>query len=76
VQSVEHVQPVVPIKQDNKASAMISSVPKSDVVMAVVGKDVAEEVEPLNGLNMQLKRVYGDACMTVKRGQRWSLFQT
>jgi hypothetical protein len=49
---------------------------KSDVVMAVVGKDVVEEVEPLNGLNMQLKRVYGDACMTVERGQHWSLFQT
>jgi hypothetical protein len=34
---------------------MISSVPKSDVVTAIVGKDVVEEAEPLNGLNMQLK---------------------
>jgi hypothetical protein len=37
VQSVEHVQPVVPMKQDNKGIAMISSVPKADVVTAVVG---------------------------------------
>jgi hypothetical protein len=35
-----------------------------------------KKVEPLNGLNMQLKRVYDDACTTVERGQRWSLFQT
>jgi hypothetical protein len=75
VQSVEHVQPVVPMKQDNKVATTISLVPKSNVVMTVVSKDVAEEVEPLNGLNMQLKRVYGGACMTMERGQRWSLFQ-
>jgi hypothetical protein len=53
---------------------MISSVQKSHVVTAVVSKDVVEEAEPLNGLNMQLKRVYSDACMTVERGQHWSLF--
>jgi hypothetical protein len=76
VQSVEHVQPVVPMKQDNKAAATISSVPKSDVVTAVVGKDVVEEAEPLNELNMQLKRVSGDACRPADRCQHWSLFQT
>jgi hypothetical protein len=76
VQSVEHVQLVVPMKQDNKAATMISSVPQSDVVTAVVGMDVVEEAKPLNGLNMQIKRVYGDACMIVERGQRWILFQT
>jgi hypothetical protein len=36
-------------------------VQKSDVVTPVVGKDVVDEAEPLNGLNMQLKRVYCDA---------------
>jgi hypothetical protein len=41
-----------------------------------VSKDVVEEAEPLNGLNMQLKRVNGDACMPADRGQRWSSFQT
>ena len=35
-----------------------------------------EKVEPLSGLNMQLKRVHADACKTVDKGQRWSLFQT
>jgi hypothetical protein len=59
----------------NKAASMISAVQKADVVMAEVSKDVVEEVEPLNGLNMQLKRVYGDACMTADRGQRWILFE-
>jgi hypothetical protein len=29
-----------------------------------------------NGLNLQLKRVHGEACITIDKGQRWSLFQT
>ena len=33
---------------------------------------VPDEFVPLSGLNVQLKRVHGDACMTVGRGQRWS----
>jgi hypothetical protein len=41
-----------------------------------VGKNFVDEAEPLNVLNMQLNRVYGDACMPVDRGQCWSLFQT
>jgi hypothetical protein len=76
VQYVEHVQPVVPIQQVNKASTTISEVKKADVVTADVSKDVVEEAEPLNGLNMQLKQVYGNACMPADRDQRWSLFQT
>ena len=35
-----------------------------------------EKVEPLSGLNMQLKRVPHEACKIVDKGQRWSLFQT
>ena len=38
-------------------------------------KSPVEDVVPLSGLNMQLKRVHGDTCMTVDRGQRWNLFQ-
>jgi hypothetical protein len=76
VQYVEHVQPVVPLQQVNKATATISEVKKVDVVTADVSKDVVEDAEPLNGLNMQLKRVSGDACMQADRGQRWILFQT
>ena len=37
---------------------------------------IPEDVEPLSGLNMQLKRVHADACKTGDKGQRWSLFQT
>ena len=37
---------------------------------------VPEEAVPLRGLNMQLKRVHDDVCMTADRGQRWTLFQT
>jgi hypothetical protein len=35
-----------------------------------------EEVEPLSGLNMQLKRVHDEACKPLDKGQHWSLFQT
>jgi hypothetical protein len=41
----------------------------------VVSKDVVGQAEPLNDLNMQLKRVYGDACMPADRCQHWNLFQ-
>ena len=39
-------------------------------------KVAGEKVEPLSGLNMQLKRVNDEVCKTVDKGQRWSLFQT
>jgi hypothetical protein len=41
-----------------------------------VGKAVMKEVEPLSGLNMQLKRVRDETCKPIDKGQRWSLFQT
>jgi hypothetical protein len=44
--------------------------------MADVVKDVVEAAKPLNGLNMQLKKDYDDACPIVEGGQHWSLFQT
>jgi hypothetical protein len=43
------------LQQVNKAAAMISEVKKADFVTVDVSKDVVEEAEPLNGLNMQLK---------------------
>jgi hypothetical protein len=46
-----------------------------DVVKADIVKDVVEEIVPLSGLNMQLKRVHDETCMTADRGQRWNLFQ-
>ena len=48
-----------------------------DVAKVVVCAETAmAEVEPLSGLNMQLKKVHNEACKTVDKGQRWSLFQT
>jgi len=50
---------------------------KQHVVAEVVvcTETTAEQVEPLSGLNLQLKRVHDDACITVDKGQRWNLFQ-
>ncbi|KAK1602142.1 hypothetical protein QYE76_017185 [Lolium multiflorum] len=47
--------------------------PGSDTKSTTV---TVEEDVPLSGLNMQLKRVQDDACKTVDKVQRWSLFQT
>jgi hypothetical protein len=60
------------VEQPSQATTTI--VPSADM-KADVGKDVMKEVEPLNGLNMQLKRVHNETCMTADRGQRWNLFQ-
>jgi hypothetical protein len=54
--------------------ATIASVPYADTKADVV-KDVVEAAEPLSGLNMQLKRVHDEACITVDKGQHWNLFQ-
>jgi hypothetical protein len=54
---------VVPLPTVSKVAAMISELSVVDVV-----KDVVEEVVPLSGLNMQLKRVHDETCMTVDRG--------
>src|SRR4051812_7115459 len=35
----------------------------------------SDDVVPLSGLNVQLKRVHGDTCVPVGRSQRWNLFQ-
>jgi hypothetical protein len=56
------------------SQAMTTTVPSADTKADVV-KDVMEEVGPLSGLNMQLKRVHDGACITVDKGQRWNLFQ-
>ena len=37
---------------------------------------LVDDVVPLSGLNMQLKRVHDEACKIVEKGQPWSLFQT
>jgi hypothetical protein len=53
----------------SKVAAMISELSVVDVVKAGVVKDVVEEVVSLSGLNMQLKRVHNETCMTSDRGQ-------
>jgi hypothetical protein len=66
---------VVPLPTVSKVAATISELSAVDVVKADVAKDVVEEVVPLSGRNMQLKRVHNETCMTADRGQRWNLFQ-
>jgi hypothetical protein len=66
---------VVPLPTVSKVAATISELSAVDVVKADVVKDIMEEVVPLSGLNMQLKRVHDETCMTTDRGQRWNLFQ-
>jgi hypothetical protein len=60
---------VVPLPTVSKVAATISELSAVDVVKADVVKDVMEEVVPLRGLNMQLKRVHDETCMTADRGQ-------
>jgi hypothetical protein len=61
---------VVPLPTVSKAATTNSELSAVDVVKADVIKDIGEEVVPLSGLNMQLKRVHDEICMTVDRGQR------
>jgi hypothetical protein len=60
---------VVPLPTISKVAAIISELSMVDVVKADIVKDVVEEVVPLSGLNMQLKRVHDETCMTADRGQ-------
>ncbi|KAK1609849.1 hypothetical protein QYE76_033522 [Lolium multiflorum] len=69
------VKEIVPLPTVTKVEVKSSEErkPGSDTKSATV---TVEEDVPLSGLNMQLKRVQGDACKTVDKVQRWSLFQT
>jgi hypothetical protein len=65
---------IVPLSTISKVAATISELSVVDVVKADIVKDVMEDVVPLSGLNMQIKRVHDETCMTADRGQRWNLF--
>jgi hypothetical protein len=65
----------VPLPTVSKMAATNSELSAVDVVKADIVKDIVEEVVPLSGLNMQLKRVHDETCMIADRGQRWNLFQ-
>src|SRR4051794_17975669 len=67
------VQTLVPLQNIEEAAAILAQIPK--VVPVAVSKDVVDDVVPLSGLNVQLKRVHGDTCVPVDRSQRWNLFQ-
>ena len=68
---------VVPVQKVSAAVTKISEEKQPDVDKVVVCAETAmESVEPLSGLNMQLKRVHDEACKLVDKCQRWSLFQT
>ena len=70
--AAKDVKTVVPVQTVNAAVTILSEVKQPDVVCA---DTAVEEGEPLNGLNMQLKKVHGSACMTAARSERWNLFQ-
>ncbi|KAK1602152.1 hypothetical protein QYE76_017195 [Lolium multiflorum] len=69
------IQEIVPLPTVTKVEVKSSEErkPGSDTKSTTV---TVEEDVPLSGLNMQLKKVQGDACKTVDKVQRWSLFQT
>jgi hypothetical protein len=54
---------VVPLPTISKVAATNSELSAVDVVKADVVKDIVEEVVPLSGLNMQLKRVHDETCI-------------
>jgi hypothetical protein len=56
---------VVPLPTVSKVAATNSELSAVDVVKAAVVNDIVEEVIPLSELNMQLKRIHDETCMTV-----------
>jgi hypothetical protein len=64
----------VPLPTVSKVAATNSELSAVDVVKADVVKDIVEEVVPLSGLNMQLKRVHDETCMTTDRGLFMQVF--
>ena len=64
------VKIVVPVKTVSATVTKISKEKQPDVDKVVVCAETAvEEVEPLSGLNMQLKRVHDGAYKTVDKNQ-------
>jgi hypothetical protein len=73
----EEATTVVSVQPVSVAMTKYFEEKQPDVAKVVVCAEAAvEKVEPLSGLNMQLKWVHDAACITVDKGQRWSLFQT
>jgi hypothetical protein len=60
---------VLPLPIVSKVVATISELSAVDVVKVDVVQDVVEEVVLLSGLNMQLKRLHDETCLTADRGQ-------
>ena len=72
----KEVKKVVPVKTVSATITKISEKQQPDVPKVVgCAETVVEKVEPLSGLNMQLKKVHDGACMTAERSQRWSFFR-
>jgi hypothetical protein len=76
-QSEHEATAVVSVQPVSVAMTKSSAEKQPNVAKVVVCAETAvEKVEPLSGLNLKLKRVHDEACITVDKGQRWSLFQT
>ena len=75
--SAKEVKTVFPVQTVSAQVTKISEEKQHDVSKIVeCAKTAVEKVNPLSGLNMQLKRDPHEACKTVDKGQQWSLFQT
>jgi hypothetical protein len=76
-QSEHEATAVVSVQPVSVAMTKSSAEKQPNVAKVVVCAETAVgKVEPLSGLNLQLKRVHDEACIIVDKGQRWSLFQT
>ena len=67
----KRTQSLSKVEKVNKVAPSIVTCEEKIVVV-----DNMEENIPLSGLNVELKCVRDDTCMTVDRGQRWNLFRT
>jgi hypothetical protein len=72
--SIVPIQEVGPLQTVTKGKVISSEEkePDSDTMGTTA---TMEEDVPLSGMNMQLKKVHGDACKTVDKVQQWILLQ-
>jgi hypothetical protein len=70
----EEATAVVSVQPASVTMTKSSKNKQPDVAKVVVCTEtVVAKVEPLSGLNLQLKWVHDQACITINKGQRWSI---
>ena len=68
----DNIQSIVRLHPSSDMTDLLDRARRAELQVA---KDVVEDVVPLSGLNVQLKRVRDDTCVPVDRSQHWNLFQ-